>query len=185
MNNFCEILKTATSKIDKSYFKTKIIDEKSGAKYVYRERIYCYELYHQIRKTWPVTNELELHGEYDKSGSSLFGGENLKNIKPDFLIHKAGDTDSNFIAIEVKPVTARKAAIISDLNKLSSLKLNAKYRFVMYLIYGENSTIKAKAIHKLIAELRIKEDINIWAHNNPGVEAELVQANSSTSTSLI
>ena len=177
MNDFFEILKNHTSMIDKSYFQTIILDKKGFPKNIYRERVYCYELYHQMRKQWPNDNVLKLHGEFDKSGSQLFTGSSLKNVKPDFLVHVAGNVKNNFAAIEVKPDTASTRSIEIDLNKLSEIQLKAKFKVVLYLIFGEKAKHKAKKIHEIMKKLELKKPIQIWAHSSPNSAAEFVLNN--------
>ena len=174
MNDFYKILENATSKIDDCYFKTFITDKTKIQKHIYRERVYCYELYHQMRKQWPDDNVLKLNGEFDKSGSQLFSGSILKNAKPDFLVHVAGDIKNNYAAMEVKPCTASRKSLEIDLNKLSEIQLMAKFKLVIYLIFGDKAECKAKESHKIIKKLKIKANIEIWAHSCPKSAAKPV-----------
>lgn len=176
IHQFYGILKTATSKIAKNYFKTKIVQNNKEIE-VYRERIYCYELYHQMRIEWPFSDNHDLQAEVDKCGSALFSGGILKSVKPDFLIHKAGNIDSNFIAIEVKSAEASNRDIKSDLNKLSGMKSMARYRHAIYLVFGEAAEEKANKIHELINKFQITENIEIWAHECPNAAAKRISNN--------
>jgi hypothetical protein len=54
---------------------------------VYRERVYCYELYHQWRCQWANDSRFELSGEADKIGDPII----RRNAKPDFLVHVPGE----------------------------------------------------------------------------------------------
>src|SRR5262245_39939149 len=49
MNMLSNLLALATADIDQEYFQLPI----HGGGPVYRERVYCYELYHQMRRRWP------------------------------------------------------------------------------------------------------------------------------------
>lgn len=60
------------------------------------ERVYAYELYHQLRKCVP--KGIQVFGEPVKSDRSLY--YNTRRI-PDLIIHKAG-TDCNLAIIEIK-----------------------------------------------------------------------------------
>jgi hypothetical protein len=171
--DFHEILKKAISGIQDRYFQTCIIGKDGKSKKVYRERVYCYELYHQMRKHWPCGGTLQLHGEFDKSGSNFFAGTGARGSKPDFLVHVPGNSEMNLVAMEVKPVTTTANKIKSDLQKLSALHREANYRCVIYLIFGENAKNKAKKIHSLINELNIMVYIEIWTHDAPNKRAEL------------
>lgn len=90
--NFEPLLQEATSKIGYNYFQLPIDGQEDP---IYRERVYCYELYHQLRSIWPKDCEYELSGEVDKSGHPLIRGNNLDRIKPDFLVHVPGDMQGN------------------------------------------------------------------------------------------
>lgn len=61
MEQLDEILNHRTAAIDGEYFLLPI----HGADPVHRERVYCYELYHQMRLRWPATH-YRLNGEIDK-----------------------------------------------------------------------------------------------------------------------
>jgi len=50
MEQFTQIFRDATAAIPPEYFLLPI----HGADPVYRERVYCYELYHQMRGLWPA-----------------------------------------------------------------------------------------------------------------------------------
>ena len=49
MKQLTRILEEATASIASAYFRLPI----DGGGPVYRERVYCYELYHQMRLRWP------------------------------------------------------------------------------------------------------------------------------------
>ena len=105
MHDFERIFEAATAAIDPDYFLLPV----SGREHpIYRERVYCYELYHQIRVRWPGDTRHTLAGEIDKSGHPLIRGNGLDNCKPDFLVHLPGEMEGNYAAIEVKPVTAKR-----------------------------------------------------------------------------
>jgi len=80
----------------------------------YRERVYCYELYHRWRCHWPEDFRFSLSGEVDKSGHPII----RKAPKPDFLVHVPGRM-SNLLVVEVKPGNAETAQMRKDLKKLT------------------------------------------------------------------
>ena len=53
MDDFDNRLIAATAGIRDEYFMLPI----RGGNTLFRERVYCYELYHQLRKRWPDPNE--------------------------------------------------------------------------------------------------------------------------------
>ena len=174
--DFSDILKESTRKIDENYFKTKIIRNNCMVG-VYRERVYCYELYHQMRGAWPTDSTLILCAEFDKSGSQLFSGSTVKGVKPDFLVHVPGNMESNLVAIEVKPSTVGKPGITKDLDKLSKLLNEIKYKIGVYLIYGYEAKIKAKLAISLLSSNQ--KNIQIWFHENPLSCAEVFENDTS------
>ena len=99
LQQYIELIKEALGNIVKKYFTIKF--EGIGKEKI-RERVFCYELYHQIRKLLDDSGELDvsggllLNGEIDKSGNPKFKSEN-----PDFVLHRPG-TCNNVIVVEVK-----------------------------------------------------------------------------------
>jgi hypothetical protein len=98
MHELDDILLQATAAISGEYFLLPV----HGADPVHRERVYCYELYHQMRLRWPAPEDCtyRLNGEIDKGGHPYFGSERVKP-KPDLLVHVPG-TGDNYAVIEVK-----------------------------------------------------------------------------------
>lgn len=99
---------------------------------VFRERVYCYELYHQIRNKLGDVFPCKLDGEVDKSGHQFMPGK----MKPDFIVHVPNDMDQNLAVIEVKPVTAYEGELESDLEKLEWLIKRGNYFRGIMLVYG-------------------------------------------------
>ena len=169
MTQFENALMLATKNIANQYFSTEIIQGNPlGKKSVYRERIYCYELYHQIRLLWDSVEGGNIFGEYDKSGSSFYAGTGLQRVKPDFLIHLPGNTENNHIAMEVKSSTVRRPDIQKDIKKLIKLTDEHGFRFGVYLIYGKNAAAKGNIANECIDD---RSNIKIFIHNEVGVKA--------------
>ena len=118
----------------------------AGSDPQYRERVYCYELYHQLKCHWDSSFGFSICGEIDKRGHAYVRGKYLDNIKPDFLIHQPGkmDSTSNLLVIEVKPATANEEEMRKDLRKLTALRRDltnghgapANYNYGVFWIYG-------------------------------------------------
>ena len=151
------ILVQATSEIEERYFKLRI----DGGKSVYRERIYCYELYHQMREKWPQTPYV-LNGEVDKSGHpSPLGGTRLK---PDLLVHGPGDMRENYAVIEVKHSNAEIRGIRKDLETLSFFITHGGYRHPIILIYGDKAFSVARKTAILAKDFKLLDNLEIWIH---------------------
>lgn len=80
-DSFVQKLSVAASEIDNLYFQLPVAE----ADAVYRERVYCYELYHQLRSVWEDL-PYALSGEVDKVGHPLFRNGPYERSKPAFLV---------------------------------------------------------------------------------------------------
>lgn len=104
----------ASSEVGTEYFQLPVAGQEEPE---YRERVYCYELYHRWRCHWPEGFLFSLSGEVDKQGHPLIrGGE-----KPDFLVHVPGQM-SNLLVVEVKPKSAEPTRMADDLKKLTKFR---------------------------------------------------------------
>ena len=175
---FLGCLKRATAAIESEYFFLPIAGSQN---LIYRERIYCYELYYQLRSQWGRLYDYSIGGEVDKTGHPIMNTWYIKNTKPDLLIHKPGDMSGNFIIIEVKSVKACKSSIKKDLRTLTAYQKHANYQHSIYLIYGsENEYLerikrKSKEVQDEDGEGLINlELIDLYWHSSPGTEAEKV-----------
>ena len=166
MGNFDEILEHATAALAPGYFQLPV----AGGDPVYRERVYCYEFYHQMRCRWPTPCDYVLNGEVDKQQHPEFADRRYP--KPDFIVHVPGSHD-NFAVVEVKGPGASAGAIRDDLCKL--LRFAQWYQRSLYLVYGVDpgeaaDRIKAGCNNK--AEL---DAIELWVHSATGVPARKVR----------
>lgn len=160
-----EILRDATTAIAERYF---LLPTHNGASF-FRERVYCYELYHQIRLQW-TREDFLLNGEVDKAGHVDF---DEFQAKPDFLIHSPGH-DDNYAIIEVKPVRTRNEDVRKDLETLKWFH-DYGYERAILLIYGASP---ARALARVLGcggkpeELAV---IELWVHEDAGQPAHRVQ----------
>jgi hypothetical protein len=172
MDNFETLLKEATRRVASDYFQLPIAG-KDGA--VYRERVYCYELYHQLRLNWPVDSEYRLSGEVDKNGHPLIWGGNLDNVKPDFLVHVPGRM-WNAVAMEVKAVTLDAIGLRKDLRTLTAFTRDpANYKRAILLVYGGDALRRVRQLASALVVQRVKgidpTAVELWVHSMPGEEA--------------
>lgn len=129
---FLSMLEDATSRIGTDYFQLPIHD----ADAMYRERVYCYELYHQLRCAFGDF-PFSLGGEVDKVGHPHFAGTRYARSKPDLLVHAPGNMNRNLAIVEVKRATASRDDIRRDLRKLKWFCNHAAYSGGVFLVYGE------------------------------------------------
>ncbi|OGO23112.1 MAG: hypothetical protein A2Z28_01810 [Chloroflexi bacterium RBG_16_51_9] len=160
---FLEQLISATAKIESKYFHFPVAGAEST---IYRERVYCYELYHQLRCTLGNEFPYTLDGEVDKKAHKIIEG----NKKPDFIVHTLGIMEENLAVIEVKSKDAETQNIKVDIDKLIEF-LKYYYRAIM-LIYGDDEN-KVKSTRNEIDSLpEHSESILLLWHKEPGKPAE-------------
>jgi hypothetical protein len=127
-----DILSVAASQLTAEYFQLPVADGDA----VYRERVYCYELYYQLRCRWDGF-PFSLGGEVDKVGHPHFQNGPYARAKPDLLVHVPGQMSHNLATVEVKPATVRDEDLRSDLRKLSWFCRHAQYFRGVVLVYGD------------------------------------------------
>lgn len=118
----------AMAAVEKKYY----ILPRAGVSPAKRERIYCYELYHQMRLI--EFKNFTIHGEPDKRGNKDFDSSN-----PDFIIHKPGtdNYEHNLATIEVK-VDAKKVGIREDINQLKYMIEEHSYNYGIFILVGKD-----------------------------------------------
>lgn len=159
-------LQKATQNLPKAYFHLPIDGSEDP---IYRERVYCYELYHQLRILWPKNSKFLLGGEVDKAGHPLIRGNDLDNTKPDFLVHTPGKMTGNFAVLEVKPIKSKQEAISKDIETLTNFLTHAGYKKGFYLFYGNSKSGKGLEIAKSMFPTRNQNSkLELWHHPNAG-----------------
>jgi len=152
MDKFDEIFKEATKDVGSEYFYLRVYN----APAIYKERVYCYELYHQLRRRWPKSEDTRyrLNGEVDKAGHPDFSG---MRMIPDFLIHEPGEKGNNYLVIEVKRCDS------NDLDDFDKLRWFLKYGYkrAIWLVYGQEAENIAK---EQLQKLKDGELIEVWVH---------------------
>jgi hypothetical protein len=132
-----ELLIRATAEIPEQYFRLPIAGKLTGE---WRERVYCYELYHQLRPLLEGIPSVSLAGEVDKAGHPLFSEPELENKKPDLIVHSVGSMENNLVVIEVKQAKALDG-VKKDLRTLRDFKEVAGYEAGCLLLFGPNETM--------------------------------------------
>ncbi|EKE83332.1 hypothetical protein [Idiomarina xiamenensis] len=160
MDQFDETLRKATANLKENYFQLPIA---GSEKVTYRERVYCYELYHQMRVHWPKESMYSLCGEIDKGGHPLVRGNGLDNLKPDFLVHVPGTMDENYLVMEVKPGNCSSKGIAKDIETLNAFVQHANYQRAILLIYGTTLDNLSKRVQNELQ--RANGEVEIWTHN--------------------
>jgi len=170
-DRFMKCLKKAGARMDQHYFQLPVAGRE---KPVFRERVYCYELYHQIRNALGDDFPYKLDGEVDKSGHPIIRGEK----KPDFIVHKPGKMNRNLVVIEVKPITVKDdvGRLVEDLKTLQSFIDEAKYYRAIMLVYGDGKQKLPERIRSIVRNFsrRCKGRILMVWHRGPGEEPRVI-----------
>ncbi len=175
-NTFMKCLIEAGTKIDSHYFQLPVAGCDKPA---LLERVYCYELYHQLRCILKNDFLYTLDAEVDKTSNPTIRFE-LGRIKPDFIVHVPGKMNGNLAVIEVKSIKAYPYQIRKDLEKLKGfLGLDrAEYYKAIILIYGssKNSKNKIRRVRDEIDNLPedYPERILLMWHKEHGKRPELI-----------
>lgn len=168
MQELTDLLAEATAAIEPGYFLLSI----HGGLPVYRERVYCYELYHQMRKRWPDGCPFWLNGEVDKAAHPKLMELGADGFKPDLLVHRPGDMGGNHAVLEVKPAHSARHGAPKDLNTLSVFRRVVGYDRAIYLIYGEDiSEQLIERIERFAQHTDMPLPVEPWVHAAPGQPA--------------
>ena len=171
-NYFVRYLIEACSRIDQHYFQLAVAGYEEA---IYRERVYCYELYHQLRCILGDIYPYKLNGEVDKIGHPIIHQE-LGAKKPDFIVHVPGGMNKNLVVIEVKSVSVNDKIrkLRADLETLKGFLNKAGYYRAIMLVYGN---IERRLPCKIQDEIKNVSDnrvIFIW-HAEAKTKPEVIQ----------
>ena len=166
-----DILSVAASRLSAEYFQLPVADGDA----VYRERVYCYELYHQIRCFWDGF-PFSLGGEVDKAGHPHFQNGPYARAKPDLLVHVPGQMAQNLAAVEVKPTTTGDEDLRTDLHKLNWFCQHARYFRGVLLVYGNAGSVESlRARLRQVVDGQVNPDVlTCLYHHTVGQRPETV-----------
>jgi hypothetical protein len=173
MENLDRILQDATAAVEDNYFRLHIDGADAP---IYRERVYCYELYYQMRCRWPAADSCSfyLNGEVDKRAHPILSKLGVGGI-PDLLVHGPGDMGKNHAVIEVKSSNVRNNGIAGDLKKLTLFVRAAGYQRAIYLIYGDEAGAHVERTIRIARRLPTLGKIELWIHHQVDIPAQCVK----------
>ncbi len=161
-NAFCECLCESVAAIEKCYFEFPRYGEEKDT---IRERVYCYELYHQLRCRLDgvLPDDWLLHGELDKSGHKYVIDTLGCAAIPDFVIHKPGEP-AGFAVIEVKRAGRRgepaPTEVKKDFDKLVGFTgEELGYQHAILLVFGRYANERSYCP---------PEGVRVLLHEEPG-----------------
>jgi hypothetical protein len=151
---YIDLFKKALPRIKPSYFRLTTTYEPSG---IVRERVFCYELYHQIRSIMTDDKKLSLNGEIDKRSHKDFEKGDRKN--PDFVFHMPGKRHFNALVVEVKGklLDFRGRPLNSIRKDFETIRLfinKYNYRAGVFILYNHSFEELMKRHGQTIAQLR-------------------------------
>lgn len=167
MDELTDVIRSATAGIEGGYFHLNI----DGGNPIYRERVYCYELYHQMRLRWPKGTDLYLNGEIDKAAHPILRKLGADHVKPDLLVHRPGYMRGNHAVIEVKSSEASPQGIKKDLENLALFRETVGYQRAIYLIYGYEASDAFERALRIAKEFERLPEIELWLHLAPSEAA--------------
>lgn len=162
-DQFIGLLCAATQKIDRVYFQLPVAGKEDPS---YRERVYCYELYHQLRNMLDShgCGDHVLSGEIDKSSHPI-----IRKCSPDFVFHEPGET-GGLVVVEVKPINAAADGIKKDLDNLEYFTSpEVQYEKGVWLVYGDGDIDRFRGAHK-----ERDQGIRLLWHQYCGVAAQMI-----------
>jgi hypothetical protein len=140
-----QALTDASRQISAAYFLLSVAYKDRPIK---RERVYCYELYHQLRVALRDT-PLTLTGEPDKRGHTDFTD---KQPNPDFILHTPGHHEDNTAVIEVE-CRLDQEHLTKDLKTLKLMK--GKGYHVLVLLLFSAPRVPWQRLERAAAEAEI------------------------------
>ncbi|RTQ50905.1 hypothetical protein EJV47_09840 [Hymenobacter gummosus] len=144
-----DLFRVALSRIESKYFDLQVAYKQN---HIIRERIFCYELYHQLRalsQHLPLT----INGEPDKRFHDHINRLDWRN--PDFIVHKPGSWHDNTLICEVKGILNSKdtRGIFKDIQTLLIYTNKYKYKAGLFILYNhrmdELTTLLKDKRHKI------------------------------------
>jgi hypothetical protein len=176
-NALIEVISSSMESIEKKYIDFEVAKLNDPIK---RERAYCYELYHQIRKRQEhILGGYTVNSEPNKMNHPII--EDLCGpVDPDFIVHNNGNMGSkdNLAIIEIKTsngdLTKGINKDLDTINCMTTIK-NGYYGGVI-IVYGELTKLR-----KINLQKRIKENISEEAkrlililQNSPAEKPEVI-----------
>ncbi len=114
---YFSLIRCAMARVEAKY----ILLEVAGGNPKHRERVYCYELYHQMRclqEQCALQNKFTINGEIDKRGPQ----EVVEDFNPDFVMHTPKSMKNNGCVVEVKVRSNSNSRVIDENGVLKDLK---------------------------------------------------------------
>ena len=177
-NTLIDIISKSIEAIESTYFNFPVagID---GSNEIARERVYCSELYHQIRIRiggFPYT----VNTEPNKTGHKVIEKQ-CGAIDPDLIIHKPGfmEKDSNLAIIEVKRSCGDLTeGLIKDLKTIKCMTtISNGYFGGIIIVFGELTSQKRTNLINRIKEKKSEDTkkLVLILHSKINTKPEIIE----------
>src|ERR1035437_4558323 len=171
---FRRLLRKALKNILWPYFRTPVACRPGGGNATaVRERLFCYELYHQLRCACDKADfGYWLGGELDKDKHPIIAG----GPDPDLVVHEPGDMDHYLCVLEVKPISGSRPGFKKDVNTLTTFTTNYAYHAGILLVYGDRDSAETVIRSKVgtdLQALRTNRVFVLWIRNAQSEPVEL------------
>ncbi len=175
-NNLLTVVADAMKAIEEKFFNFIVANGENPIK---RERVYCGELYHQMRLRFDDI-DYDLNNEPNKKGHPIIE-ELCGPIDPDFVVHRMGNMGplDNLAVIEVK----RSHGDLSDGIKKDMKTINCMttikngYHGGIIIVYGDMTKRKKENLLKRIIDIKAPalKRLSIFFQAEPKIDPEIVE----------
>lgn len=174
---FIDLIKSALSNVDQKYWEIWTANNQQ----LIRERAFCYELYHQMRKlqetacTESDITAVDITGEIYKAGYEGLATDEKKS--PDFIFHTMRTHSYNTIVMEVKGQTtgSYENGIEKDFTTINSFMSSETlhYKYGIFLLFGHKKSDLDKVINNKKINVSSPERVFVIVQESQDSEAEV------------
>lgn len=155
IEDFIALVKCALRNVDQKYWQIWTAQNQQ----LIRERAFCYELYHQMRKLQeeacgePNIATVDITGEIFKAGYKGLATDEKKS--PDFIFHTMHTNSNNTVVMEVKGKTTGnyEDGIEKDFTTINNFMASKTlhYKYGLFLLFGH----KMSDLRKVLIDKKI------------------------------
>jgi len=157
-DKYVKLVYDSIKNVPSSFFE---IETANGVSPIRRERVFCYELYHQMRCIQTIKrlnlNDFSINAEIDKSGHAII----KQKFNPDFIIHEQRNM-TNHIVIEVK-TNANRAGILKDFETIKCMINCYNYIYGIFIMTSKDlNWFKNNILNELKDRFLIKNPNRVY-----------------------